>query len=91
MLLLLLCIDGNRPKAQQGFDIALTELEDAFLFEAGSPAGAAIAVMLPLKRAAATDMQAAESAIKAAASAQTRSLVAADICELLFDNLEHPR
>ncbi len=82
---------GTGPKVKQDFDIALTELDDGLLVEAGSDAGRAIVDKLPL---AATDdarRTEADEAIAACAAAQTRRIDNNGIYELLFDNLEHPR
>lgn len=79
------------PRARAGFDLALTELDDGFLVETGSPAGEAIAAQLPLRAATPADSQAADAAVEAAARAQVRSLDQTGIVELLFGNLEHPR
>jgi sulfhydrogenase subunit beta (sulfur reductase) len=79
------------PKAQTGFDLALTELEDGFLVDIGSPAGKAVAAKLPLKEANKSDIQAGAQAIQAAADSQVRHLDTTRIQELLFENLEHPR
>ena len=82
---------GTGPRAQEGFDLVLTELRDDFLVEAGSPAGEAVAAKLPLRPAAETDLQAAAQGISSAAASQTRHLDTEGLYELLFDNLEHPR
>ncbi len=79
------------PRAKEGFDLALTELENDFLVEAGTDVGAALATELPLRPAAQADTQAAAGAIDAAAKAQVRSLDVKDIYALLFNNLDHPR
>lgn len=79
------------PRTKDSYDLALTELQDDFLVEAGSPAGEAVAAALPLRPAAESDAQAAADAIDAAARSQVRSLDSNGIYELLFNNLEHPR
>lgn len=79
------------PRAQAGFDIALTELESDFLVESGSEAGAALLQGLPLRSADTTAASRAQAAIQAAADAQVRGLDTRDIHRLLFDNLQHPR
>ncbi|ADE14681.1 (NiFe) hydrogenase, beta subunit, putative [Nitrosococcus halophilus Nc 4] len=79
------------PRAREGFDLALTELEDEFLVEVGSAAGKAVAAKLPLKAATQQDTQTAAEAIQSAADSQVRRLDTTNIYELLFDNLEHPR
>lgn len=79
------------PRAKEGFDLALTELENDFLVEACSDTGVALAGELPLRPAASADSEAAAHAIEGAAKSQVRSLDVKDIYELLFSNLDHPR
>jgi len=79
------------PRAKEGYDIALTELETDFLVETGSPAGVAIADTLPLRKSNKSHEQQADAAIGAAAKAQTRRIDSNDIYNVLFNNLEHPR
>jgi len=79
------------PRARAGYDLALTELADTFLLEAGSGAGQALAAELPLQPATESDISTAARGIEAAAQAQTRRLDISGIQELLFSNLEHPR
>lgn len=79
------------PRAKEGFDLVLTELEEDFLVEAGSERGQAIANVLPLRKAAKADNQKADAAIEQAAKSQVRRLDSTDIYNLLFSNLDHPR
>lgn len=82
---------GTGPRAAEGFDLALTEVDDGFLLETGSPAGEDVARQLDLAPATQADSDAAGRAIERAAATQTRSLDSEGIYELLFANLEHPR
>ncbi len=85
------CASQNAgPKASEGFDLAITELDGGFLVEPGSSAGEAVAKKLKLKPAGDATQQAAE-AMEACAQAQTRYINNDGIFQLLFDNLEHPR
>lgn len=84
------------PKADSGFDLALTEvLEDErrhyFLIEAGTAAGAALLFELPHREASAAEIQAAERVTAQAAGQMGRELDTSDIKGLLYRNLEHPR
>jgi sulfhydrogenase subunit beta (sulfur reductase) len=79
------------PRAKQGFDLALTELQGDFLLETGTDAGETIAQALPLRPAKASEQRQADAAIASAAQAQVRSLDVKDVHELLFSNLDHPR
>ncbi|HYD65843.1 4Fe-4S dicluster domain-containing protein [Azospirillum sp.] len=86
-------MDGG-PKADGGFDLAVTELpgEDGYtyLVEAGSERGAELLDTLPARPAEAADMAAAQAVTDAAAVQMGREMVA-DAPRLLADNLEHPR
>jgi formate hydrogenlyase subunit 6/NADH:ubiquinone oxidoreductase subunit I len=82
------------PKANGGFDVALTEMAEksrhVFLVEAGSPRGEAFVAKLKLQAAADADVTKANELVKKAAAAQSRKMVA-DVGPLLKRNLQHQR
>jgi ferredoxin len=79
------------PRAEAGFDVALTELETGgFLVECGSDAGAAVLDGLELADASAAQQQAGEAVSHKAAAEQTRTMPA-NVESVLRDNLDHPR
>ncbi|BAV34416.1 cytochrome C [Sulfuricaulis limicola] len=82
---------GDGPRATQDFDIALDELDDGYLVQAGSDQGSMITAQLPL--APTTDAQRgiAEQEAQEAARRQTRGLPSRNLRDVLFANLEHPR
>lgn len=86
---------GSGPKATTGFDIALTELMGEgghrFLVEAGSERGSEVVSGLGLRPAEASDLGAAEAAIRRAESQMGRALETDGIRELLQRTLEHGR
>lgn len=82
---------GDGPRAEAGFDLALSELDDGFLVAAGSDAGRAIAARLPLEAATAGMAQTAEAEIAQAARQQSRGLPSRNLRAALFTNLDHPR
>ncbi len=82
---------GDGPRAQQGFDIALGEMERGFLVSAGSAAGEGLVGRLPLRAVEAGLEDVLDADIAAAAAAQQRSLPACDLRATLFGNLHHPR
>ncbi len=86
---------GTGPKADQGFDLALTEVlaDDGhyFLLETGSPRGEALIDQLPARPAQPAELAAAQAVVARTAASMGRSLETRDIKELLYDNLEHPR
>ncbi|MBN1529369.1 MAG: 4Fe-4S dicluster domain-containing protein [Thermoleophilaceae bacterium] len=86
---------GTGPRAEAGFDVALTEIVDAgghrFLAEPGSERGADLLGALSTRPADGADERAAEAATERAAAGQDRALDTDGIKELLYANLEHPR
>jgi ferredoxin len=79
------------PRCSSGFDLALTELPEAFTVEIGSSRGADIMAQLPTTMAAAAQLEEAESARRQAVDQISRRLDTAGIRDLLLNNLEHPR
>jgi formate hydrogenlyase subunit 6/NADH:ubiquinone oxidoreductase subunit I len=79
------------PRCTQGFDVALTELAEAFTVEIGSERGAALVAQLPTKKAGPKVLQEAEAARRQAVEQITKHLDTTDIRDLLLGNLDHPR
>ena len=82
---------GDGPRANTGYDLALTELDEGYLVETGSERGRAIAAQLPLTAATAQQLAAADAAMQQSAEQQTRRLPGRDLDAPLFANLHHPR
>jgi ferredoxin len=85
---------GTGPKAEAGYDLALTEIVDGahrFLVEVGSERGADVLSELPRRDAAPADLEAAEAAVAGAAERMGRKLDTFDLRGLLARNLEHDR
>lgn len=82
------------PRADSGFDLALTELvsteRHVFLVEVGSAHGATVLAELPHRPATVADGAAAQAASHHAEQAMTRQMVP-EVDALLKRNLEHPR
>ena len=89
------CVSMNTgPKAQEGFDLALTELisdRHEFLVEIGSERGAELLTKLPHRPAEASDNALAANAVARAEGNMGRHMRSDDVRELLQANLEHPR
>jgi ferredoxin len=81
---------GDGPRAQTHFDLALSELDDGFIVEAGSARGSAILKQLPTRPVSAAEHDAAAREIERAA-VQQRRLPSRNLRDALFANLEHPR
>jgi len=86
---------GTGPRAESGWDLALTELagegEHRFLIEAGTDAGREVLAALPHRAARPEEVAAAEAVIAKTAANMGREMPAAEVKELLLANLEHPR
>ena len=90
------CVSMNTgPRAESGFDLALTEIMDdgrhAFTFEAGSARGRDVLEMLPTEEAGAVDLEASARCTERAVRQMGRSMDVKGVPELLARNLEHPR
>jgi len=88
------CVSMNSgPKADNGYDLAVTELIDGdyhrFLIESGSDAGDEILPQVPGVAANQHDYDQAERAIASAASQMGRHLDTTDIRDLLYRNTEN--
>ena len=83
------------PKAQDGFDLSITELLAAdrheFLVEIGSERGAALLATVPNRSPEPEHTAMADDAIARAEGNQGRHMRSDDVRELLQANLEHPR
>jgi ferredoxin len=82
---------GSGPKANNGFDLALTELDEVFLIEAGSQAGEDLLSALTSLPASQESINEAESRISSCAQSQGRRLDTSLLPQALYDAHEHPR
>jgi ferredoxin len=83
---------GSGPKAESGFDLCLTELEDGFLVEIGSEAGRMALEGLPVQLASAFWYQAAQTGLAEAREKMGRTLPNPEqLPDLLLNNLEAMR
>lgn len=90
------CVSMNTgPRAESGFDLALTEILDRerhfFVVQAGSERGAKLLARLPRREALAEALAAADAVVARTAAAMGRELRTEGLAELLLRNLEHPR
>jgi formate hydrogenlyase subunit 6/NADH:ubiquinone oxidoreductase subunit I len=83
------------PKAESGFDLALTEILDEqqhyFVVEVGSELGIEILNAVPYREANQDDIERAENVLANTAAQMGRSMDTTDIKNLLYRNLDHPR
>lgn len=86
---------GTGPKADKGYDLALTEIsgqnEPVFLIEVGTEPGHAVLSELQQRAATPDDIAAAEAVVAGTAASMGRQMRSDDVHELLLRNLEHPR
>jgi sulfhydrogenase subunit beta (sulfur reductase) len=86
---------GTGPRAQSGFDLALTELVGPaghrFVVQTGSERGAEVLAGLQTAAVTGADLHHAAAAVDRAAREQVRSINTAGIKELLYQNFDHPR
>lgn len=90
------CVSMNTgPRADNGYDLALTEIiDDArhyFVVEPGSEAGLDLLRELPIRPASSNEISAADQVVQETANSMGRSMQASDVKELLYSNYEHPR
>jgi ferredoxin len=83
------------PKAESGFDLALTELlgdgRHQFVVEVGTGRGAEVMTDVTGRPAQAAETGAAEAITERTAASMGRQMDTGGIRDLLLDNLEHPR
>jgi sulfhydrogenase subunit beta (sulfur reductase) len=85
---------GSGPKAETGYDLALTEILDGshrFLVEVGTERGSDVLADLPRRTTQDADRQAAADAVADAVQKMGRELDTTDLRGLLARNLEHER
>ncbi|RME62644.1 MAG: sulfite reductase subunit A, partial [Caldilineae bacterium] len=85
---------GTGPRAEKGFDLALTELlgngAHEFLVEVGSEAGAEVISETPWTRATPAQIRHGDEVIAAATEQMGRALETEGLKELLYATLDHP-
>jgi sulfhydrogenase subunit beta (sulfur reductase) len=83
------------PRAESGFDLALTEILDGkshfFVVEIGSDRGAQVLAGVARREASAQERGAAEAVVARTAASMGRELQSDGLRDLLLRNLEHPR
>lgn len=82
---------GTGPEVRNGYDILLTEIDEGFVVQAGSPAGAAIVAHLPTRRPTHAETGAAVDSVEAVRTQLGKPLPMAGIDERLKHQLDNPR
>ncbi len=81
---------GTGPEVRNGYDILLTEIDEGFVVQAGSPAGAAIVALLPTRRPTHAETGAAVDSVEAVRTQMGEPLPIAGIDERLKHQLDNP-
>ena len=81
---------GTGPRARDGFDLRLLELDDVFLITIGSELGRSLMAGIPREAASAFLMSSAERGIERASENMGRMLDTSDLPALILDNLDDP-
>ncbi|MGD0861157.1 MAG: 4Fe-4S dicluster domain-containing protein [Candidatus Limnocylindrales bacterium] len=82
---------GTGPEVRNGYDILMTEIDDGFVVQAGSPAGAAIVAQLPTRRPTHAETGAAVDVVEAVRMQIGETLPMAGIDKRLKRQLDNPR
>ena len=90
------CVSMNTgPKADSGFDLALTEVIQGdrhyFVAEIGSEKGQSVCGRIQMRPAGEADREAAERVVAQTAKQMGRQLNTVGIKDLLYQNYDHPR
>jgi NAD(P)H-flavin reductase/NAD-dependent dihydropyrimidine dehydrogenase PreA subunit len=82
---------GTGPEVRGGYDILLTEIDEGFVVQTGSPAGAAIVAHLPTRRPTHAETGAAVDVVEAVRTAIGETLPIPGIDQRLKHQLDNPR
>ena len=81
---------GTGPRCPGGFDLAMTELDEGFLVQSGSPLGDTVLEQLGLCASTAAQRDLGESQISATQAGLSKGFNADGVAELLMSHLDHP-
>lgn len=82
---------GDGPRAKEGYDLVLTELENGFLIDHGSEQGHIVLQRLKTDACSDEHMQSAVTQYQQACAGQQKRLPSRNLSQTLFGNLEHPQ
>jgi sulfhydrogenase subunit beta (sulfur reductase) len=82
---------GTGPGAREGFDLSLTELNDAFLVETATVRGDEVLESLPCEGILESDCDEKEAAISRCRDMMKKEMKTGDLPGILYKNAEHPR
>ena len=81
---------GTGPSVTDGFDMALTELDDSFVLETGTVNGQRLLDGLPLEEATEGDMEERAARTERCLRMMKKAIRADDLPGLIYRNLDHP-
>jgi sulfhydrogenase subunit beta (sulfur reductase) len=81
---------GTGPEVRSGYDILLTEIEEGFVVQSGSPAGASIVAHLPTRRPTHAETGAAVDSVEAVRTALGEPLPMSGVDQRLKHQLDNP-
>lgn len=79
------------PRCTVGFDLALTELDEGFVAEVGTPRGEELLAAVPTREATDEEVSAPERVTEVAAGRMGRELDTSDLPDLLYRNRSNPQ
>jgi sulfhydrogenase subunit beta (sulfur reductase) len=82
---------GTGPRCQEGFDLALTEMDDGFLVESATQLGGEVLAAVATREATVAEVAEGERRVAEAAERMGRDLDTTELRELLYRNRDHPR
>jgi sulfhydrogenase subunit beta (sulfur reductase) len=82
---------GDGPRADHGFDLVLTELDEGFLLGEVSARGESVIRTMQLRAASSEEIAEADQLLQNAADSQLRSLPSRNLRDSLFNALHHDR
>lgn len=82
---------GSGPRAERGFDLALTELSEGMLLEVGSPAGERVLQRVSTRPASAAEREDARRISRCTSESMPRRFDAEKVRRRLVEVSEHPR
>jgi sulfhydrogenase subunit beta (sulfur reductase) len=82
---------GTGPEVSEGHDLALTELDDGFVVDAGSALGQQLISRLPVEPATPVQLAAAVQGVAEARTQQVNGVVLDGLRDRLMDQLDNPR
>lgn len=82
---------GTGPSVTDGFDMALAEIDNSFLLDAGTVAGKRLLDRLPLEEATEDDVKEKAARTERCLGMMTKSIRADELPGLIYRSLDHPR